>query len=84
LRLLVTIPEAVRIEPEVVFWRLADEAKPKVIRVTVAEDFPAKIVSIKSNNSEMRVDLKDVKPKKEVEVTVTPCFGGITGTLPIA
>jgi Protein of unknown function (DUF1573) len=72
LRLLVTIPEAVRIEPGVVFWRLGDEPKPKVIRVTVAEDFPAKIVSIKSNNSEMRVDLRDVTPKKEVEVTVTP------------
>ncbi|MGA8478256.1 MAG: DUF1573 domain-containing protein [Chthoniobacterales bacterium] len=72
LRLLVTIPEAVRIEPEVLFWRLGDEPKPKVIRVTVAEDFPAKIVSIKSNSSEMRVDLKDLTPKKEVEVTVTP------------
>jgi Protein of unknown function (DUF1573) len=72
LRLLVVIPEAVRIEPEVLFWRLSDEPKPKVIRVTVAADFPAKIVSIKSNNSEMRVDLKDLTPKKEVEVTVTP------------
>jgi hypothetical protein len=72
LRLVVTIPEAVRIEPEVVFWRLGDEPKPKVIRVTVAEDFPAKIVSIKSNHSDMKVDLKDVTPKKEVEVTVTP------------
>ena len=40
--------------------------------MTVAEDFPTKILSIKSNNSEMRVDLKDVTPKKEIEVTVTP------------
>jgi hypothetical protein len=72
LRLLVTIPEPVRIEPEVVFWRLGDEPKPKVIRVTVAEDFPIKVVSIKSNSSEMRVDLTDIKPGKELEVTVTP------------
>jgi len=72
LRLLVTIPEAVRIEPEVLFWQLGDEPKPKVIRVTVAEGSPAKIVSIKSNSSEMRVDLKEVKPGKEFEVTVTP------------
>jgi hypothetical protein len=72
LKLLVTVPEAVRIEPEVLFWRLGDEPKPKVIRVTVAEDFPTKILSIKSNNSEMRLDLKDVTPKKEIEVTVTP------------
>jgi hypothetical protein len=72
LRLLVTIPEAVRIEPEVLFWQLSDEPKPKVTRVTVAEGFPTKIVSIKSNSSEMRVDLKEVKPGKEFEVTVTP------------
>lgn len=72
LRLLVTIPEAVKIEPEVVFWRVGDEPEPKVIRVRVAEDFPTKIVSIKSNSSEMRVDLKEVTPGKEFEVTVTP------------
>jgi hypothetical protein len=72
LKLLVTIPEAVRIGPEVLFWRLGDEPKAKVIRVTVAEDFATKILSIKSNNSGMRVDLKDVTPQKEIEVTVTP------------
>jgi hypothetical protein len=72
LKLLVTIPEAVKVEPEVVFWRVGDEPKPKVIRATVAEDFPAKIVSVKSTNPEMRVDLKEFRPGKEVEVTVTP------------
>jgi hypothetical protein len=72
LRLLITIPEAVRIEPDAVSWRLGEEPKPKVIRVTVAKDLPTKIVSIKSNNSEMRVDMKEVTPEKEVEVTLTP------------
>jgi hypothetical protein len=76
LKLLVTIPEAVKIEPEVVFWRVGEEPKPKVIRVTVAEGFPAKIVSITSNNPEMRVGLKEVTPGKEVEVAVTPHTAG--------
>ncbi|HEY0791406.1 MAG TPA: hypothetical protein VGD78_10125, partial [Chthoniobacterales bacterium] len=76
LKLLVTIPEAVKIEPEVVFWRVGEEPKPKVIRVTVAEGLPAKIVSITSNNLAMRVDLKEVTPGKKVEVAVTPQNAG--------
>ncbi|HEY0790869.1 MAG TPA: DUF1573 domain-containing protein [Chthoniobacterales bacterium] len=76
LKLLVTIPGAVKIEPEVVFWRVDEEPKPKVIRVTVTEGFPANIVSITSNNPEMRVGLKEVTPGKEVEVTVTPQNAG--------
>lgn len=69
LRLQVTIREAVRIEPEVVFWRVGDEPEPKVIRVAVADGFPAKI---ESNSSAIRVGLEDVTPGKEVKVTVTP------------
>jgi hypothetical protein len=72
LRLLVTIPEAVTVEPEVVFWRVGDEPTPKVIRVAVADGFPTKIVSIESNSSAIRVDLEEVTPGKEVKVTVTP------------
>jgi Protein of unknown function (DUF1573) len=59
LRLLVTIPEAVAVEPEFLFWRVGD-------------GFPAKIVSIKSNSSAIRVDLEEITPGKEVKVTVTP------------
>lgn len=76
LRLVVTIPEAVKVEPEAVFWRVGEEPKPKVIRVSVAQDFPAKIVSIESNNPEMRVGLTSVTPGKEVEVAVTPQSAG--------
>lgn len=72
LRLLVTIPEAVAVEPEFLFWRVGDEPEPKLICVGVADGFPAKIVSIKSNSSAIRVDLEEITPGKEVKVTVTP------------
>jgi Protein of unknown function (DUF1573) len=72
LRLLVSIPEAVAVEPEFLFWRVGDEPEPKLIRVAVADGFPAKIVSIKSNSSAIRVDLEEITPGKEVKVTVTP------------
>lgn len=72
LRLLVSIPEAVAVEPEFLFWRVGDEPEPKLICVGVADGFPAKIVSIKSNSSAIRVDLEEITPGKEVKVTVTP------------
>jgi hypothetical protein len=76
LKLLVTIPEAVAVEPEFVFWRVGDEPEPKVIRVAVADGFPAKIVSIRTNSSAIRVDLEEVTPGKEVKVTVSRKIAG--------
>jgi hypothetical protein len=72
LRLIVNIPIAVTIEPEFVIWRVGDQLEPKTIRIVVADNFPAKIVSVQVNNPAVKLGLREVRAGKEVEVTVTP------------
>jgi len=72
LRLVVNIEEPVKIQPEVVFWRVGDQPDPKTIHIAVADDSPAKIASVESDNPAVKVQLKEVKPGKEYEVQVTP------------
>ncbi len=72
LRLIVNIPIAVTIEPEFVMWSIGDQLAPKTIRIAVADGFPAKIVSVQVNNPAVKLELREVRAGKEVEVTVTP------------
>jgi len=72
LRLIVNIPIAVTIEPEFVMWSIGDQLAPKTIRIVVADGFPAKIVSVQVNNPAVKLELREVRAGKEVEVTVTP------------
>jgi hypothetical protein len=72
LRLVVNIEQSVKIQPEVVFWRVGDQPEPKTIHVAVADDSPAKIVSVTSDNPSVEVQTTEVKPGKEYEVQVTP------------
>jgi Protein of unknown function (DUF1573) len=72
LRLVVNIEEPVKIQPEVVLWRVGDQPEPKTIHVAVADDSPAKIVSVTSDNPSVKVQTTEVKPGKEYEVQVTP------------
>src|SRR6202022_973232 len=67
LRLIVTIPNAVTIEPEFVMWRVGDQLEPKTIRIVVADGFPAKIVSVQADDPAVKLELHDVRPGKEVE-----------------
>ncbi len=72
LRLIVNIPIAVTIEPEFVMWSVGDQLVPKTIRIVVADGLPAKIVSVQVNNPAVKLELREVRAGKEVEVTVTP------------
>jgi len=72
LRLIVNIPIAVTIEPEFVMWSIGDQLAPKTIRIVVSDGFPAKIVSVQVNNPAVKLELREVRAGKEVEVTVTP------------
>ena len=72
LRLVVNIEEPVKIQPEVVLWRVGDQPEPKTIHVAVADDSPTKIVSVTSDNPSVEVQTTEVKPGKEYEVQVTP------------
>jgi Protein of unknown function (DUF1573) len=72
LRLIVNIPVAITIEPEFLLWRVGEQAEPKTIRIVVGDGFPAKIVSVQADNSAVKLGLHEVRPGKEMEVTVTP------------
>jgi hypothetical protein len=72
LRLYVNIEEPVKIQPQVVYWRVGDQPDPKTIHIEVADDSPAKIASVQSDNPAVKVQLTEVKPGKEYEVQVTP------------
>jgi hypothetical protein len=72
LRLLVNIEEAVKIQPEIVLWRVGEQPEPKTIHIAVADDSPAKVESVTSDNPTVKVQVTEVKPGKEYEVQVTP------------
>ena len=72
LRLIVNIPIAVAIEPEFLIWRVGEQAEPKTIRIVVADNFPGKIVSVQADNPALRLELHEIRPGKEMEVSVTP------------
>lgn len=72
LRLIVNIAVALTIEPEFVIWQVGDRLESKTIRVTIADGFPAKIVSVQADNPEVKLALHEVRAGKEVEVAVTP------------
>jgi hypothetical protein len=72
LRMTVNIPEVITIQPELVIWRVGEQPKPKTIRVAIPGDVPAKIVSIQPDNRSVKLELREVRPGKELEVKVTP------------
>jgi hypothetical protein len=72
LRLHVYIQETVKIEPEIVLWRVGQQPDPKAIHIAIAEDVPAKIVSVTSDNPGLKVKLTELKPGKEYEAQITP------------
>jgi hypothetical protein len=72
LRLKVDIPEAVKIEPQFVMWRLGEQPEPKTIRIVVPDEIPAKIVSVVADNQAVKLELHEIRPGKEIEVKVTP------------
>jgi len=72
LRLKVDIPESIKIEPQLVMWRLGDQPVAKTIRIAVPDEIPAKVVSVVTDNQAVKLDLREIRPGKELEVKVTP------------
>ncbi len=72
LRLVVDIPETVSIEPELLRWRLGDRLEPKTLRIAVAEGFPARVTSVRSNDPSIKVEVRETQPGKVLEANVTP------------
>lgn len=72
LKLLVDIEDQIRIQPELVLWRVGEQADPKKIEVTVADDAPVKIVSVLSDNPSIKAELSELKSGKKYEIQITP------------
>jgi len=72
LRMTVNIPESITIEPELVMWRLGDQLKPKTVRIVVSDEIPAKVVSVQADNAAVKLELREIRPGKDLEVKVTP------------
>jgi hypothetical protein len=72
LRMTVNIPEVITIQPELVIWRVGEQPKPKTIRIAISDNTPAKIVSVQPDNPSVKLELREVRPGKELEVKVTP------------
>ncbi len=72
LRMTVTIPESITIDPELVIWRVGDQLKPKTVRIVVPDEIPEKIVSVQADNAAVKLELREIRPGKELEVIVTP------------
>jgi Protein of unknown function (DUF1573) len=67
LTLKATIPEALEVKPAFVYWQSGEEAKPKKISVRASKDFPAKNITVKSNNPNFE---SKVEPGKAGEWTI--------------
>jgi hypothetical protein len=72
LRFAVNIPQAITIQPELVVWRVGDQLKPKTVRIAVPDEIPAKVVSVQTDNPAVKLELREIRPGKELEVIVTP------------
>jgi Protein of unknown function (DUF1573) len=72
LKLHVYIEEMVKIEPEIVLWRVGEQPDSKSIHIMIADNSSAKIVSVISDNPALKVKLTELKPGKEYEARITP------------
>ena len=72
LRLLVDIEEPVKLQPQFVIWKVGDKPNAQIIRLTVADDVPAKVLSVESDNPMIKAELTPSQNGKSYEVQVTP------------
>lgn len=66
------IPKILEMQPAFVFWQKDEVPEPKTINLKVGLDTPVKIVSAKSDNSNMNVELDVVEEGKSYRLTVFP------------
>jgi len=72
LRLVVDIEEPLKMQPQFVIWKIGDKPKAQIIRLTVADDVPAKVLSVESDNPMIKAELTPSENGKSYEVQITP------------
>ena len=72
LHLSVEIPENIKVQPELVLWRVGEAAEPKTIKVTVAEGSPATILAVVTDAPGIKLSVAESLPGKGATITVTP------------
>jgi hypothetical protein len=72
LKLRVNIEELVKVNPEIVVWKVGDHPSPKSVHILVAEDAQVKTLTVTSDNPDIKVKLTELKPGKEYDAQVTP------------
>jgi hypothetical protein len=72
LTLKVTIPQALEIKPTFVYWQSGEDPKPKKISIKASKDFPAKNITVKSNNQNFESKVEPGSSAGEWTVEVTP------------
>jgi hypothetical protein len=72
LRLVATIPELMRLEPALVFWRIGEKPEPKQITIHAASSIPIPDITVSSTDPSFKTELRSVTEGREYIVTVTP------------
>lgn len=71
-KLTVTIPIIISLEPKTLKWRSGDAAEPKVIDVKMSYAKPIHVTSVSSNNENFVARLITVEEGKHYQVEMTP------------
>ncbi len=72
LSLAVDIPDLVKIDPEIVFWKIGDPPDSKAIHISVNDEVPVRITSVESDNPTVHLTVHETKPGKELELELRP------------
>lgn len=71
LTLRVDLPELIRIEPKALAWPVNSEPVVRTIRITTGTDQPVRVLGVRSSDSRLFAELRQVDPGKIYEVVVT-------------
>ncbi len=72
LTLKANIPELLKLQPNFVYWRAGEEAKPKTIVATAGKDVPIKKLDVASMNPQFKVTVEPGSAPGEFRVNVQP------------
>jgi hypothetical protein len=72
LTLLTSVPAAMTIQPEVLYWRKGDAPTPKTMTVSILEGLPFQKFDVQATGDGFRVDVKEVQHALRYDLVVTP------------